>query len=51
MKRSYGLDRCNWEHFQSYVGSSVLAFNIGLGSPGPPMRGSPDREPPFLDEN
>jgi transposase, IS5 family len=33
LKRSYGLDRCNWkgwEHFQSYVWSSVVAFNLAL---------------------
>lgn len=33
LKRSYGLDRCSWKgwaHFQAYVWSSVVAFNLAL---------------------
>lgn len=33
LKRAYGLARCTWkglEHFQSYVWSSVVAYNLAL---------------------
>jgi IS5 family transposase len=33
LKRAFGLDRCTWRglaHFQSYVWSSVVAYNLAL---------------------
>lgn len=33
LKRAYGLDRCTWKglpHFESYVWSSVLAYNLSV---------------------